>query len=339
MRYPTTTDESAQSQDGSMISRFDQQQDSFRSRIYSILTNQHDYSTAGCEGPSCQGGAGGFDSFESVHDVIHTSAGGSNGDMTDIGVSAFDPIFWLHHAMVDRLSALFQGLNPDSYVDDAAQARSNYWYNQGDILGSGSPLKPFYADTNGNFHTSDSVRDHTRFGYTYSELVSGNPDDIRTAINQLYGGSTAPVSKRSLIGIVDDATSYVSDVASYFPSRDYIANIKADKYGKHGSYFIHVFLGEPSDDPSTWSTDPNLVGTHAIFSTTDGESSSQPPVPVTGAMPLTDALKRFHLDGKLASLAEAIIVPFLTRNLHWRAQEVCFGTLENFGPSRTNPTR
>lgn len=298
-----------------MIASFDSQQDSFRQRIYNILTNQNNYSTAGCEGPSCQGGSGGFDSFESVHDVIHTSAGGNAGDMTDIGVSAFDPIFWLHHTMVDRLAALFQGLNADTYVLAAPQARSNYWYNQGDVLGSDAPLKPFYADTNGNFHTSDSVRDHTTFGYTYSELTSGNPDDIRVSVNQLYGGSTAPVSKRSLVNIADD-------VASYFPSREYIANIKADKYGTYGSYYIHIFLGEPSDDPTCWSTDPNLIGTHAIFSTSAGEESSQPPVPVTGAMPLTDALKKHHINGQLVSLAEAVIVPYLTANLQWRAQQV-----------------
>jgi tyrosinase len=243
--------------------------------------------------------------------------------MTNIGVSAFDPIFWLHHTMIDRLSALFQGLNPDTYVVDAAQARSNYWYNNGDVLGSDAPLKPFYADTNGNFHTSDSVRDHTKFGYTYSELVSGSPDDIRSAVNQLYGGSTAPVSKRSLIGITQNVTSsYGNDIMSYLPSREYIANIKADKYGTYGSYYIHIFLGEPSDDPTCWSTDPNLIGTHAIFSTSAGEESSQPPVPVTGAMPLTDALKKHHINGQLVSLAEAVIVPYLTANLQWRAQQV-----------------
>jgi tyrosinase len=308
-----------------MIASIDSQQDGLRQRIYNILSNQNNYSTAGCEGPSCQGGTGGFDSFESVHDVIHTASGGNSGDMTSIGVSSFDPIFWLHHTMIDRLSALFQGLNPDTYVLSAPQARSNYWYNTNDVLGSDTPLKPFYADTNGNFHTSDSVRDHTKFGYTYSELTSGNRDDIVVSINQLYGGSTAPVAKRSLITIAQNVTSSNgTDIASYFPSREYIANIKADKYGTHGSYFIHIFLGEPSENPACWSTDPNLVGTHAIFSTSAGETSSQPPVPVTGTMPLTDALKQHRLGGKLVSLAEMIIVPYLTKNLQWRAQQVCF---------------
>lgn len=313
-----------------MVSAVDAQQNGLRQRVYNILSNQNNYSTASCEGPSCQGGTAGFDSIESIHDVIHTVTGGNGGDMTNIGVSAFDPIFWLHHCMIDRLSALFQGLNPDSYVLDAPQARSNYWYNVNDVLGPSDPLKPFYADTNGNFHTSDSVRDHTKFGYQYSELTSGNRDDLVASINQLYGGSTAPVTKRSLSDIAKNITqtaanitsSYGSDVASYFPSREYITNIQANKYGKFGSYFIHVFLGEPGSDPSCWGTDPNLVGTYAIFSTAADEKSDQAPVPVTGAIPLTDALKKHHLGGKLTSLAEAVIVPYLTANLVWKAQKV-----------------
>lgn len=322
IRYPTTTDSSAQSQEDQMISGVDAQQDGLRQRVYNILSNRDNYTTVACEGPSCQGGTAGFDSIESIHDVIHVVTGGNGGSMTNIGVSAFDPLFWCHHTMIDRLSALFEALNPDSYVLDAPQARSNWWYNKNDVKGAGDALKPFYSDTNGNFHTSDSIRDHTKFGYTYSELTSGKRDDIVASINQLYGGTTAPAAKRKR-SLVDDITSTLgSDLESYLPSREYVTNIQADKYGKFGSYFIHVFLGEPSSDPASWSTDPNLVGTHAIFSTAADETSGQAAIPVTGSMPLTDALSKHHLGGKLASLAEAIIVPYLTTNLIWKAQKV-----------------
>ncbi|TID22241.1 Di-copper centre-containing protein [Venturia nashicola] len=325
IRHPTTQDSSAQSQEDDMVSAVDAQQDGLRQRVYNLLSNQNNYTTVACEGPSCQGGTAGFDSFESIHDVIHVVTGGNGGHMTNIGVSAFDPIFMAHHTMIDRLSALFQTLNPDSYVMDAPQARSNWWYNRNDIKGAGDALKPFYADTNGNFHTSDSIRDHTKFGYTYSELTSGNRDDVVASINQLYGGSTAPETKRkrSLIGnITGNITSTLgSDAGSLLPSREYVTNVQADKYGSFGSYFIHVFLGEPSSDSSSWKTDPNLVGTLAIFSTSAGEQSGQASVPVTGTMPLTDALKKHNLGGKLTSLAQAVIVPYLTANLVWKAQK------------------
>jgi tyrosinase len=67
--------------------------------------------------------------LQDVHDFIHGWTGGMNpddpnegGDMGVIAASAFDPIFWAHHAMIDRLWYLWQlqhGANniPDEYLD------------------------------------------------------------------------------------------------------------------------------------------------------------------------------------------------------------------------------
>lgn len=66
---------------------------------------------------------------QDVHDFIHGWAGGTNprnpnqgGDMGNIGVAAFDPLFWAHHAMIDRLWYLWQlrhGVNniPPNYLN------------------------------------------------------------------------------------------------------------------------------------------------------------------------------------------------------------------------------
>ena len=42
------------------------------------------------------------------HDHIHVLVGGDIGDMTDPGIAVNDPIFFLHHAMIDRLWARWQ---------------------------------------------------------------------------------------------------------------------------------------------------------------------------------------------------------------------------------------
>ncbi len=39
---------------------------------------------------------------------VHNTVGGNGGHMTYPEVAAFDPIFFLHHANVDRLLALWQ---------------------------------------------------------------------------------------------------------------------------------------------------------------------------------------------------------------------------------------
>jgi tyrosinase len=57
--------------------------------------------------------------LQGVHDGIHGWAG---GDMGSIGTAAFDPVFWAHHAMIDRVWYQWQlrhGMNniPPEYLD------------------------------------------------------------------------------------------------------------------------------------------------------------------------------------------------------------------------------
>jgi len=51
-----------------------------------------------------------FSNFiETVHDNVHVWVGGT---MSEIPVAAFDPIFWAHHSMIDRLWYLWQLAHP-----------------------------------------------------------------------------------------------------------------------------------------------------------------------------------------------------------------------------------
>jgi tyrosinase len=71
-----------------------------------------------------------FGALENVHNLIHNFSGGqspyqvgpnndfSTGDMVDPGRTAFDPIFWGHHANVDRLWAEWQRRHPGRGPDD-----------------------------------------------------------------------------------------------------------------------------------------------------------------------------------------------------------------------------
>lgn len=40
--------------------------------------------------------------LETPHNQLHDIIGGDTGNMSDVSVAAFDPIFWLHHANMDR---------------------------------------------------------------------------------------------------------------------------------------------------------------------------------------------------------------------------------------------
>jgi tyrosinase len=61
--------------------------------------------------------------LESIHDGVHVWTGGTMGD---ISTAAYDPLFWAHHAMIDRLWYLWQlrhpGAGPPAPLLDRALA-------------------------------------------------------------------------------------------------------------------------------------------------------------------------------------------------------------------------
>jgi tyrosinase len=83
-----------------------------------IALGQTDFPTAGPDGFSP-------DLEDSPHGQVHTLVGGRGGLMTTVPTSAGDPIFWLHHANIDRLW--------------------NVWLNQGD--GRANITDSTYLDT------------------------------------------------------------------------------------------------------------------------------------------------------------------------------------------------
>ena len=53
------------------------------------------------------------EALEDIHDNVH---GWVSGDMGVVGQAAFDPIFWSHHAMIDRLWWLWQARNGNGNI-------------------------------------------------------------------------------------------------------------------------------------------------------------------------------------------------------------------------------
>jgi tyrosinase len=88
---------------------------------------------------------------------------------------------------VDRLAAIWQTLNPDT------------WFIQGDSPTSKDILTPFHK-TDAKYFTSDDVRDWTTLGYQYDGLQrdSNETDDaymkrIKKSIEKLYSSNTGRV--------------------------------------------------------------------------------------------------------------------------------------------------
>ena len=56
--------------------------------------------------------------LDDPHGDIHVLVGGSRGDMSSFARAGFDPIFWSHHANIDRQWAIWQKDNPDIVISD-----------------------------------------------------------------------------------------------------------------------------------------------------------------------------------------------------------------------------
>ena len=167
---------------------------------------------------------------------------------------------------------------------------------------------------------------------------------MKAAINKLYGSNTGNdslLSKRFFdFGPPEPESGSQSGPAkrdaptNYGPTkrREYIANIVSDKFSCNGSYAVYIFLGTfDASDPACWPTQPNLVGTHAVFATVpqeatdDGQSTKRAAksgIQVTGTIPLNSALLEKAKAGEMRSRDPGHVEDYLTNNLQYRVARV-----------------
>lgn len=115
---------------------------------------------------------------------------------------------------IDRLLALWQVLNPDSYVEPMGDTYGNFVLQAGTIEDANTPLYPFRrSDDPNDWYTSASSRSTRDFGYTYPEIQDWGVDqatlqnNVRTAINNLYNAParmTSASQKQERRGILNE---------------------------------------------------------------------------------------------------------------------------------------
>ncbi|OSS44275.1 hypothetical protein B5807_11081 [Epicoccum nigrum] len=345
LRYPTDRNANAQSQDPKIASQLDLNLVNQRQRTYQMLAMQKDYYKVS---NNMVPEAGVLDSLESVHDTIHNTVGNSGpGHMTNAAYSAFDPVFWLLHANIDRMTVLWQALNPDSWVANYSNPTATFTSDAGAYADEDTPLHPFHSNKAGDFWTSASVRDHTVFGYTYPELVGLSAQDtLVRRINRLYGDNAQSQFSWKLgdpLPRPPPGTEYTHNerraIRMDSPQKgtihyNYFANIKVQKSGSEGGYKIFVFAGDTnvadagsSYDATAWMRDPSFVG-FTGFQSTNGHGDGYAGDPnskgdANGVVAMTSALEDRLRSGLLTSLDEAAVEKYLHKHMTWRITTVC----------------
>ncbi|KAJ9615738.1 hypothetical protein H2200_001815 [Cladophialophora chaetospira] len=307
------------------------------SLVYQMFASMTNYTAFSCTWPG--GLQGSANNIEGIHNSIHNSVGGY-GHMEYPEVAAFDPVFWLHHANVDRLFAMWQALYPDSYIEPTVNAYGSYYEPVGFVDSGTTVLAPFHSDNGSTMFTSDDVRSTRTFGYSYPELPDWQltPDqlaaNVRAAVNSLYGGSPNSSVRRSSEDMRGRSTNlaesfgYVTlDLARELNvnnlNRQWSVTVLIDRFPLATSFCIDFFVGDAPADVAAWPTAGNLIGTYAQFNpanVTLVHPNGFPEGQVRSEISMTHTLAAGVSRGVLRDLSPRSVVPLLQSALTWKAR-------------------
>lgn len=343
------------SNNNEMNARFNAMRVSLRDRVFALFSSKQAWGAASTSqiGVRTDLSGSGVDSFESVHDAVHNTAGGeSGGHMYYLDISSFDPIFWLHHTNIDRLLAMYQLIVPNTYVANGNINHGMAQWNQGEAKNSYTPLKPFTKNNRGDYYTSQDVKETRVLGYHYPETSERTYSQVARAVSQIYGAGQRTLSRRA------DNETYETGQYQGRPLKEgdyhHVLNIVANKYAMEGSYTVHCFIGKPGSNSTSNSTAPysNSTTPHSISNSTapytngtSGEADYDPsadytqdpnyvgaygvlggqmvmnstyPVMTSGSLPLTTCLQGKEASGELKSLHPDDVEPYLAENLYYK---------------------
>ncbi|KAH6604367.1 tyrosinase [Trichoderma cornu-damae] len=306
-------------------------------RLYILFSSYHEFDSFSNKNYAISQNLSHLDSIEAVHDIIHIY-GGSRGHMTYVPLSSFDPLFFLHHAMTDRLISMWQLLNPTAWITPQVSGETTFTALKGAVQNSSTPLTPFMSSADGTFWDSDMSRTTEVFGYAYGD-TSALYGDSRSPRDKLIGkinnwlGKNSPAMIRVKSqsphrrpsgvwkgnpGIKGSQPGFkvdVKDPAADGHYTEWIANVHVNHGALDGSFSIHFFAGKPPADVRAWGIAPNLMGSVGIF-TMGGMGGSQSKI--SGTAPLTMALMKLVDLGAVRDLEPSSVVPFLQHALHFR---------------------
>lgn len=326
---------------------------SLQDRLFNLFSNYEEYGPFSNKLWGDWTGISQYDSLESLHDEIHIEVG-HGGHLFFIQYSAFDPVFFLHHAMADRIVAMWQVLHPNSWVTEQNTTAPTFTMGEGFIQNSTTSLTPFLAAADGTFWNSESARYTQDFGYSYAETanmtgISGVELEgqvrVKSAINRLYGSMNPSIllRKRKRDSLADSPTKGPSWLGGSTEGPDVVrihytdlssdvhlsvldmSAIVVDNYYTEWLINVRVINGALDGSFSISFFLGSPPQNHASWKTAQNligtmgvfamlSTGSQSQI--SGTVPLTSALMRMVAHGEIRGLTVDDIVPYLRQHLH-----------------------
>ncbi len=229
------------------------------------------------------------------HNNVHNNVGGFMGDF----LSPVDPVFFLHHANIDRLWDVWTRKQVRDHLP---------------TLPTGADLAPwsrepflFYRDAKGRPVAKDKAGDYATidgFDYRY-EKGSGDTLQLAASVGQnaLAGSSfhgsvlsNALTNSSPALGQVAVAAGVLEAASSAAQGLEMYANITLQNPPQARGVYFDVYLNAPKDAKDLTPENPHYVATIEFFGRMQHAMG-----PVTFTVPLTAALKTLASKGMLTT--------------------------------------
>ncbi|XP_014554784.1 hypothetical protein COCVIDRAFT_39395 [Bipolaris victoriae FI3] len=258
--------------------------------------------------------------LEDAHGWIHGVIGGGYlrdspywGHMWPLEYSAFDPLFTLHHANVDRLFTLYTLSHPATVMlPSNISTNSNLFLPDNALIDASTPLLPFRR-TPDSFWTTHECRDTAVLGYAYPETQRWKfaSDEsfaahVEAVVAKLYAGR---VREMAVVPVVVQQSSLFGGLLERSGGvyTDWVVETRVRGRMGRGTFRVQFELGER--DVGSWMV---LMPGVRRDEVERGEGKE-----MVGTTSLTGVLVECVNNGTLRGLNEEIVVPFLERALRW----------------------
>jgi tyrosinase len=225
------------------------------------------------------------------HDNVHSASGGYMGAF----LSPVDPLFWLHHANLDRIWWLWARAKGSAGLPTG-----------GDLTTLKAEPFVFFVGGDGNQApgTAGDYLDASALGYSYEQ---GSLDNGPPAIAALPAFAARTLTAQTSLSKGLRAQLETADVFSVLPTdianavrienpADLVAKISIDPPQHPFGYHVRVFVNCPYLSQSTPVSDPHFVGAITFFAALH---NSKMAMPSTFSVPLGPALRKLGAAGKL----------------------------------------
>lgn len=245
------------------------------------------------------------------HDTVHVRIG---SDMVT-GGSPRDPIFWLHHCMVDYCWAKWNielgndNTNLSSWTSTSWDHFVDGNGNQVSITAGLTLLLPLLAyqyepSTIGSNSAAFSMQATSDFATLRSRIEKGAPVTFDVKRRYLLASGTEMVVGKPYSMSNPVAANELSSLITDQGAREqFLLSIEYVDYPKINDFFIRVFVNLPSASAETSTTDPHYAGSFAIFGVAvEGKKPHHAPsylVNITRTVRELAARQALSLDGQM----------------------------------------